>query len=467
MTVFEAGDAMARTLLESRVMLHLSTILAAMRPTTGRWTLGLALALAPLAVAAQPADSASNGTIGGRATSAAAAAVKTTAARAELAERVLAVGRLEASRQALSGSSEGLAAEIAGLKSQGARPLLPGVAIGGLDEHLKQAQALAGQLALLDRQVDDARSAVVTARTALAAALDAQMADLRQGLASADEANRRAQFQTLRRLMDERSALAAAASAAGPTSVGARVELPAVDPGQIAPGELRDLADETRDHAEAVKRQLSAVEERLGQLQARRRLLRSATAFTRDESLFAEDERARKVFGAQARLEAAGAHSRTPDSNGAVATSTSNPTADRGAESSAVAGPQAPMAGGAEQNDGAPGAGSDFANGTSGGGAADPAPPPPPPPVASPAGGYTNAPVGAGGTTQPALVIQDGVDPQLLAGDLRALSPGALADQIRELESRRKQLEQTSQQLETRQRVLEHEAATGEGADGD
>ena len=65
---------------------------------------------------------------------------------------------------------------------------------------------------------------------------------------------------------------------------------------------------------------------------------------------------------------------------------------------------------------------------------------------------------GAGSGVQPALIVQDALDPQLLNTDVGGLGPDALAEQIRQLELRKRALQKTVQQLDQRRRVLEREA---------
>ncbi|MCK6571314.1 hypothetical protein L6V77_09460 [Myxococcota bacterium] len=73
---------------------------------------------------------------------------------------------------------------------------------------------------------------------------------------------------------------------------------------------------------------------------------------------------------------------------------------------------------------------------------------------------------GGGAGVQPALVIQDALDPQLLTADVGSLSPDALAEQIRRLEARRRDLEKTVRQLDSRRDALDR-LEKGVPSDGD
>jgi flagellar biosynthesis/type III secretory pathway chaperone len=383
-------------------------------------------------------------------------------ARATQGQRHDAVAALEVSRQALATQSEALAAEIARLKASGSKPLLVGVG-GRLAERLGQHQALVGQLAQLDRQVEAAKLAEAESRRTLVSALDTRIAELRGALGQGDAAAQRTRFEALRRLVEERGRLANAASPAP----GRVVELPAVDPRRVDPAELQDLAAETRDQADHVRTALGQLEQRLGQLQSRRRMLRASAAFSRDESLFNEDERVRRVVSvrgdAMGTASARGVEGRPPSgegelsgggNSGPVATATGD-TATRGDESPAAApesdsnAPPPAAPGGAEF-------GSDSDGAQAGGADPSPAPVEPSPPVLAVPGG--NAFDTAGSGVQPALIVQDSLDPRLLDTDVGGLGPDALAEQIRQLEQRKRALQKTVQQLDQRRRVLEREA---------
>jgi hypothetical protein len=383
-------------------------------------------------------------------------------ARATLAQRQSAVAALEVSRQALATQSEALAAEIARLKASGSKPLLVGVG-GRLAERLGQHQALVGQLAQLDRQVDAATMSEAEARRALVSAMDTRITEIRGSLGQGDAATQRSRFELLRRLVDERARLANAAAPAQ----GRVVELPAVDPRRVDPAELQDLAAETRDQADHVRSALGQLEQRLGELQSRRRMLRASAAFTRDESLFGEDERVRRVVSVRAdsvgTASARGVEGGPTSAGGGVASGTSNNGAAATTGDGASRDDQAPTAA-PESNETPPpaapgegefGADSDTAQS---GGAADPSPAPmePSPPLqAIPGGGAFD---GAGSGVQPALIVQDSLDPKLLDTDVGGLGPDALAEQIRQLELRKRALQKTVQQLDQRRRVLEREA---------
>jgi hypothetical protein len=389
-------------------------------------------------------------------------------ARATLSQRQSAVAALEVSRQALATQSEALAAEIARLKASGSKPLLVGVG-GRLSERLGQHQALVGQLAQLDRQVEAASTAEAEARRALVAALDTRITEIRGSLGQGDVAAQRTRFELLRRLVDERGRLANAAAPAQ----GRVVELPAVDPRRVDPAELQDLAAETRDQADHVRSALGQLEQRLGELQSRRRMLRASAAFSRDESLFGEDERVRRVVSVRA--DAMGTASArgveggpTSASGGGVASGTSNNGAAGPTGDGTGRGEQAPAAA-PESNDSPPpgeaSGGGDFGaeSGTDSdsalaGGAADPSPAPvePSPPLLAIPGGAAFD--GAGSGVQPALIVQDSLDPKLLDTDVGGLGPDALAEQIRQLELRKRALQKTVQQLDQRRRMLEREA---------
>ncbi|MCA9539701.1 MAG: hypothetical protein KC620_12480, partial [Myxococcales bacterium] len=208
----------------------------------------------------------------------------------QTAEKTLAA--LDQKRAELDRQHERLAVEIEALKTKNDNPLLPGVRSPRLDARLKDARALAERLGALDREVRDANAQVEQTRESLRDHLDAELAHLRLTLAEADAADRRAIFEAMRALVDERGALAAAAPA--PSTVTATLPTPPDDE-MASPGELRELADEAGDHAEQVRRQLDTLEERLGALEERRRLVRAALAFQRDDSLFGQDERNRRL----------------------------------------------------------------------------------------------------------------------------------------------------------------------------
>ena len=389
-------------------------------------------------------------------------------ARALLGARHEAVAAHDGTRQALASRREALAGEDARLKAVGGHPLLVGVGGGPLEDRLKQHQALAGQLGQLDRQVDAARTAETDARRSLVGALDTVIADLRGALVQGDETTRRARFERLRTLVEERSQVALAAASAPVRAV----ELPAVDPTRVHPGELQDLADETRDQADHVREALGQLEQRLAKLQSRRRMLVAASAFARDESLFGEDERVRRVVSVRSdsvgtadgrRLPGGETTTVGPTSGGPTSGgTTASGVDDRGAQDTANGSPSPPAAppesAGAE-SDGDFAAGDPAAEATTAGGA-DPSPGPAPEPVAPPLA-VPGVGLGLDGTlggAQPALVVQDTLAPQLLNTDVSGLRPDALAEQIRQLQAHKRALQKTAIQLEQRRRALEQGA---------
>jgi hypothetical protein len=451
---------LARTLLDSGVMPRLSTDMP-----RAAWRLPLALTTllalgAPTTVRAQDAFD------GG--------AVAVAAARDEAARTRAAVDALRTSRAALAGQSEALALEITRRKATAPAGLLPTAERAALDARLKQHQALVGQLALIDRQIVEAERGAAAAHAGHVGLIDAEIARLRAGLAQGDAATRKQRFERLRSLVAERSRLGAPTADAPDPARNEPVRLPAVDPARIGPGEAEALADETRDHADHVRKQLESLVLRLAQLQSRRRMLRSAQAFTRDAALFAEDERVRRVVSARA--DTAGAVDARSVGGTTVAVGDRTPTggATSGGEVSGAARDEvAPQAGAGEAESGAPppaaegasngagadsdgafGAGTDDAAAPGTGVTSDPSLPPPvePPPIAMPAGVAFEA---GGAGVQPALVIQDALDPQLLTVDVGSLSPDALAEQIRRLEARRRDLEKTVRQLDSRRDALD------------
>lgn len=395
------------------------------------------------------------------------------------------LARAEAERAALDRTHEALAAEIEVLKAVAEHPLLPGVRDPRLDARLKEARAVAEDLAALDRAVAAARDAERAGRRALMAALDAELAARREALAAAPPAARRALFDDLHDLIDERQALARAFRAErGPPTPA----LPAPPADEVAsPDELRELADETRDHTEQVQSQLAVLQSRLAALRERQRLVRAAHAFRRDDALFAQDERNRQVVR---RADGIAVATADPDKSPAAR----GDGAGVGGETGGGAPPtDEPMAGGPPEaperqpdpaapppaddadHDGAEGSGDDQPPGFEGqfdgdGVPEDPqaggAPEPPPDPGVGVGAEIPEAvPAGAadpGGAFDGTISYQEAFDPTRL-DEVDDLSPEALARRIEAIEARRKALLERKAGLEARSADLERRARALEG----
>lgn len=377
-------------------------------------------------------------------------------ARAAHAAATQDLARIDIARRELGAAHEALAAEIEALKTLADNPLLPGVRNPRLDDRLKQARALSERLGGHDRDAAEAEARVDAARDALAELLDNELARRRAALGSAPIAERRALFDGLARLIEERNALARADRPRTTPSP----PLPAPPSDAIAsPDELRELADETRDHAEQVRDRLALLESRLAALHERQRLVRAAVAFARDDALFVQDERNRQ----RARRE----------DGIAVATPGERPAADPGAGETTGVNPPLAEAGG---DRGGAEAGGDFDDADNDGdapadvpgfdsdadGASDPA-----------AGGVDSAPGEApievapsampelpgdpGAASAAGWVIEETFDPSLLDG-IDELSPDAIARRIRAIEARRAALVTTRAALESRSAELEKRA---------
>lgn len=381
-------------------------------------------------------------------------------ARAAAAAAAADFERARAERQALDAAHEALAVEIEALKA--ADTPLPGVRDPRLDDRLKRARALAEQLAALDRAVAEARSAVEARGRALLEQLDAALIARRLALAEAPAIQRRALFEELRHLIEERQALtrALASRPARPPA------LPAPPTDEMAsPDELRELADETRDHAEQVQSRLAMLEERLAGLRERQRLVQAATAFSRDDALFAQDERNRQLVRREDGVAAAtptgrpargdttdgdeievgdGGGSESPE--GALPPEASPDGAD--APDNDSADPQAGFeSGDGQQFDDQPGRSDGLGAEIT------------PPPEALPVGGV-DPQAGSPGAT----FVEEAFDPTRLDA-LDDLSPEALARRIEAIEARRAQLERRRAKLEARGRTLEKRARDLESED--
>ena len=357
------------------------------------------------------------------------------------------VETLESEQARLRASHEALVAEIGRLKAT-ERALLPGIMGGRLDQLLKEAHDLAERLEEQDRRVADAERQAMAERDRLVAALDVALANLNGQLARADgpAAPRREAFEHMKALVGERSRLLADLAPADRQ----RVELPPVGDG-ASPDELRALADEATDNAERVRSQLGALEGRLQALQLRRRVLRAAAAFERDASLFAEDERTRRLVRSDqpaVSVATPRAPAATGGARGDVAAGA--PTVDRGAE---MPGEQAPAP--PPPSDGAEAGAGDAGNDFDADGIVDDGPAfvEPAPQVGTVAPGPVSAGAGAG-----VVVFETALDPALLSDDVEALSPAAIAQQIRAVERRRTDLARTASELEKRRAALEARA---------
>jgi hypothetical protein len=370
-----------------------------------------------------------------------AAAAPVDDARASAAAARDTLARLDAERAGLAAENERLGAEIAAVKASGRAPLLPGVSTGRLDELLKSARDVAARLEALDRDA-------AAARTALTAALDVEVVEVRKSLPGLTGAAQKARFEELRTLIAERERLVAASSR--------RVELPAAGSDASA-DELRELADEARDHAESVQSQLATLETRLQELQARRRLFRAAGNFARDEALFGEAERTRRVVRVDRETLAAGAAN--PAARPSAPMAAKEPGRDE-TGTGITTQDDAPGAAAPPADTFAPEAGGNDTDGTRAAGTAEAAPPAD---FGLPGGGIGPS---AGGATGGALVVDDALDPALVVGSAENLTPQALAEHIRKIEARREALRKTAKALEDRRRELErraHEAEVGEG----
>lgn len=356
--------------------------------------------------------------------------------------------RARAERQALDAAHEALAVEIEALKA--ADTPLPGVRDPRLDDRLKRARALAEQLAAHDRAVAEARAALDARGRALRAQLDDALITRRLALADAPAMQRRALFEDLRRLIEERQTLARAL-APRPARPPA---LPAPPTDETAsPDELRELADETRDHAEQVQSRLAMLAERLTDLRERQRLVQAATAFSRDDALFAQDERNRQLVRREDGVPAA-----TPTRRPEQGDATDDDVAIVGDEGEGAVPPEAvPGDADAPDDDSAdPQAGFESGDGQhfddqpgrSDGLGAEITPPP----EALPVGG-ADPPAGSPGAT----FVEEAFDPTRLDA-LDDLSPEALARRIEAIEARRAQLERRRAKLEARGRTLEERA---------
>lgn len=364
------------------------------------------------------------------------------AARADLT-------RIDAARQELAAAHEALAAEIEALKTIADNPLLPGVRDPRLDARLKQARALSERLAGHDRDAADAESRVDAARDALVELIDAELARRRAALASAPVAERRALFEGLGRLIEERQALARADR----PRLQAAPALPEPPGDELAsPDELRELADETRDHAEQVRARLVMLESRLLALRERQRLVRAAVAFARDDALFVQDERNRQRVRREEGIAVALPGEGRPTAAGnEPSPPLAEAPADRGGEEGAGGGDDgefadsdAPAFAGAEGDaDGAadPAPGGELGLGESA-----------QPPLAVPELPGDLA-AGGGGV----VIVEETFDPSLL-DDVDALSADAIARRIRQIEARRAKLLETRSTLESRSAELEARA---------
>lgn len=382
-------------------------------------------------------------------------------ARVAHAEARADLTRIAAARGELAAAHEQLAAEIEALKTVADNPLLPGVRDPRLDDRLKQARALAEQLGGYDRDAADAEDRVEAARAALVELVDAELTRQRAALAAAPPSERRARFEALGRLVDERQTLARRPSRSAPTP--ALPEPP--DDALASPDELRELADETRDHAEQVRERLAMLESRLGALRERQRLVRAAVAFQRDDALFVQDERNRQRGQREEGVAVATATDRPPTrgdtesggGGGDVAVEAGDAAEDPGAPAGEPpAAPEADSDGAAD--DGAEGAfagrdndgdgdGDDFDTAAPPTGSLQDLPPSALPDLPSDVSG------GAGAT----LTIEESFDPSLL-DELDGLSPDAIARRIRAIERRRQALEDTRRALEARSGALEARA---------
>lgn len=356
--------------------------------------------------------------------------------------------RIDAARRELAAAHEALAAEIEALKTIADNPLLPGVRDPRLDDRLKQARALSARLAGHDRDAADAESRVDAARDALAELIDAELVRRRAALASAPVAERRALFEGLGRLIEERQALARADR----PRLAPAPPLPAPpSDGLASPDELRELADETRDHAEQVRSRLVMLESRLEALRERQRLVRAAVAFARDDALFVQDERNRQRVRREEGIAVALPGDGRPTAGNQPSAPVAEAPVDRadqengGGGDDGFADSDAPPAFAGAEGD-ADGASDPAAGGEPGVGEAAL------PPLAVP---ELPGDLAAGGGG--ALIVEETFDPSLL-DDVDALSADAIARRIRQIEARRARLVETRSALESRSAELEARA---------
>ncbi len=381
-------------------------------------------------------------------------------ARVAHAEARADLTRIAAARGELAAAHEQLAAEIEALKTVADNPLLPGVRDSRLDDRLKQARALAEQLGGYDRDAAEAEDRVEAARAALAELLDAELTRRRAALAAAPASERRARFEALGRLVDERQTLARRPARSAPTP--ALPEPP--DDALASPDELRELADETRDHAEQVRERLAMLESRLGALRERQRLVRAAVAFQRDDALFVQDERNRQRGQREEGTAVATATDRTPTRGNAADDSDTGGgeavvEAGNGAEtpSEAEGGPEgAPPSDDAEGAFAGRGSESD-GDGDGAAGEFDPGVPALDDELAPTPSAVPDLPSDLAGGVGATLTIEETFDPSLL-DELDGLSPDAIARRIRAIERRRQSLEDTRRALEARSGALEARA---------
>ncbi|MFN3198619.1 MAG: hypothetical protein ACE366_09440 [Bradymonadia bacterium] len=404
----------------------------------------------------------------------AAAAPSTASARSAHQAAQQALEEATAARDALATRSESLAAEIAEAKANRVE-VLPGVGGGALDRKLKAAQAMGEQLQVLDREVARRRAVVDQTRTALVEAVEGEIASLRRAMSGANAEQRRQYFEALKGLIEtRRDVLASATPSASPA-----VQLPALNGAEDAsPDELRELADETRDHEERVQGRLQALESRLSALRDRRRVLQAAQDFATDSNLFGEDERNRRVASVDAQGLRPARGQRDSDNPGPVVGDDTNgrnvggggaeeaPTMEANdgdqafdqPEAEAAPPPAEPGAQGEGGNDfGQQGAGDPTGDDLGADPDFDPAPVDPGTTGVVVNGGFDSAEGGA-------VSLSQGLDPQLLIGDVDDLSPEALADYIEKMESQRRALKRTARALQDRTADLERQADAIEGA---
>lgn len=362
--------------------------------------------------------------------------------------------RIAAARRELADAHEQLAAEIEALKTVADNPLLPGVRDPRLDDRLKQARALAERLGGYDRDAADAEDRVEAARGALAELLDAELARQRAALAAAPPSERRARFEALAPLVDERQTLARRPGRSAPAPA-----LPEPPEDALAsPDELRELADETRDHAEQVRERLAMLQSRLGALRERQRLVRAAVAFQRDDALFVQDERNRRRGQREEGVAVATANDRPAnrgnDDGGELGGGEGIVEAGDAAESPAAEPDDPSAAPPSSDADGAEGA---FAGRDSDGDDFDSAAPPVDNLEVAPPSALPDLPSDIAGGSGPTLTIEETFDPSLL-DELDGLSPDAIAQRIRAIERRQQTLEETRRALEARSGALEARA---------
>ncbi len=371
---------------------------------------------------------------------------------------------LATTRRRVAGRHERLAQQISALKqsSQGLAPSLAKVELG---QQLRLSRSLSTELDGLDREVAAATDRLQQARASLQAALDLTVGTQQRALATAQPTDRRAVFETIKNLLEERSRLQT-------SPIALTVALPAILTEVSTPDELRELADEAQDNAEKVQSRLGALDSRLDFLRQRRRLLGAAAAFQRDTSLFADDQRNRRILARPTALVSATA--RRPDKAGEAAALPEIVDAPPG-ETQADEGdqPNGPPSRSSdptpEQGDpsfAAGGGGEDKQHSENDMDGAEPAESPEIAGVTDPDGqgvffpepaavvhdvGLPAAPADLGR----ALVVEDVMDPALLAGQTDGLSSGAVTQQIRALEGNRLRLQRAAQELAARRLALE------------